>query len=327
MASGSRTREVGHGIYEVFLPLPMRPSVVNVWLIDGGTEWALIDTGMSTPESQSAFHEALETLGLPPTAIRKIICTHHHPDHFGTSAPLRARCQAEVFLHRLEVERVKGFLPQPRSPAAIAFFQRHGLPLERFAHVPTPGEFWATLYAPATPDRLLEDGDELRVGRCQIRVVWTPGHAPGHCCLYLPETKALIVGDHLLPKISPHVGVFPDGPTNPLGDYLESLDKVARLDVGIVLPAHGGIYEDHRRRVAQLRQHHEYRMLAALDAARARPRTAYDIAQEIFDFDELAPPQVQFPATFEALAHLELLVRQGRMEKVDENGPLLFRPI
>ncbi len=305
----------------------MRPSIVNVWLIDGGTEWALIDTGMRSPESQAAFREALATLGLAPTAIRKIVCTHHHPDHFGASALLRDLCQAEVFLHRLEVERVKGFLPQPRSPEVVAFFRRHGLPLERFAHVPSPGKFWANLYAPTTPDRLLEDGDELRIGRQRVRVVWTPGHAPGHCCFYFPETKALIVGDHLLPKISPHVGVFPDGPQNPLGDYLESLDKVARLDVATVLPAHGGIYGDHRRRVAQLRQHHDYRMLAALDAARTRPRTAYDVAQEIFGFDDLAPPQVQFPATFEALAHLELLVRQGRMARLEENEHLLFRPM
>ena len=327
MTTGSRTREVGNGIHEVFLPLPMRPSIVNVWLIDGGTEWALIDTGMSTPESHDAFREALNALRLEPTAIRKIVCTHHHPDHFGTSALLRDWCQAEVFLHRLEVERVKGFLPQPRSPEVIAFFLRHGIPLERFVHVPSPSEFWARLYAPVTPDRLLEDGEELRIGHQRLRVVWTPGHAPGHCCFLFPETKALIVGDHLLPKISPHVGVFPDGPKNPLGDYLDSLDKVARLDVATVLPAHGGIYEDHRRRVAQLRHHHEYRMLAALDAARATPRAAYDIAREIFDFDELAPPQVQFPATFEALAHLELLVLQGRMEKVDENDRLHFRSI
>jgi glyoxylase-like metal-dependent hydrolase (beta-lactamase superfamily II) len=304
----------------------MRPTIVNVWLIDGGTEWALIDTGMNTPESHTAFREALDTLGLAPRAIRKIVCTHHHPDHFGTSAALRDLCQAEVFLHRLEAERVKGFLPQPRSPETAAFFRRHGLQVERFAHVPSPGEFWKKLYEPTTPDHLIEDGDELRIGRQRIRVVWTPGHAPGHCCFHFPETKALIVGDHLLPKISPHVGVFPDGPKNPLGDYLESLDKVARLDVATVLPAHGGIYEDHRRRVAQLRQHHEYRMLAALDAARTRPRTAYDVAQEIFGFDELAPPQVQFPATFEALAHLELLVRQGRMERVEEEDRLLFRP-
>jgi glyoxylase-like metal-dependent hydrolase (beta-lactamase superfamily II) len=280
---------------------------------------------MRTEASMNTLREALDALDLCPTDIRKIVCTHHHPDHFGASQPLRDLCHAEVFLQPLEVERIPVLLPHTRSSNAATFFERNGFPLERFLHVPTPGEFWAGMYVPATPDQLLTDADELRVGGQILRVVWTPGHTPGHCCLYFPKTKALIAGDHLLPKISPHVGVYPDGPTNPLGDYLASLEKVARLDVEVVLPAHGGIYRDHRHRITQLIHHHEYRMLAAIDAARTRARTAYEIAQEIFDFTEDGPPQVQFPATFEALAHLELLVQQGRITKLESEARTHFR--
>ncbi len=318
MTSSAAVHEVAPGIHEVFLPLPMRPSIVNVWLIDGGSEWALVDTGMQTEASLAVLRAVMSGLGVDPTAVRKIICTHHHPDHFGTSGPLRELCQAEVFLHPLEIDRLRFYAPQPRSAEAAGFFRRHGIPLERFANVPTPGEIWAGLYNPSRVDQLLSDGDEIRVGSQLLRVVWTPGHAPGHCCFELPAVKALIVGDHLLPKISPHVGVYPDGPRNPLVDYLASLEKVARLDVNLILPAHGGIYRDHRRRVAQLRHHHEYRLLSTIDAARARPRTAYEIAQDIFDFDTEAPPQVQFPATFETLAHIELLVREGKLAHHDD---------
>jgi glyoxylase-like metal-dependent hydrolase (beta-lactamase superfamily II) len=326
VSTESRVREVAPGIYEVFLPLPMRPTIVNVWLVDGGGgEWALIDTGMRTDDSLHAFREALAILRLEPTAIRRVIGTHHHPDHFGTSGPLRDLCHAEVHLHGLEIDRMRTFLPQPRSPEAIGFFRRNGIPLERFAHVPSPAEFWAGLYAPIRPDHLIDDGDEIRVGTRTLRVVWTPGHSPGHCCLLFPAEKILIVGDHLLPKITPHIGVFPDGPTNPLRDYLASLEKVARLDVELVLPAHGGVYHDHRHRVDQLVHHHEYRMLAALDAARTRPLTAYEIAQQIFDFDLDAPPQIQFPATFESLAHLALLVDQGRLAAAEDDGCVRFR--
>lgn len=325
MTTESHVRAVRPGIYEVFLPLPMRPSIVNVWLIDGGEEWALVDTGMNIDESLNALRTALASMRLEPTAIRKIICTHHHPDHFGATAPLQELCGAEVFLHPLEIERIQTFLPHPRLPGALAFFQRNGLPIERFVNVPTPGEFWAGMYKPGGPDHHLRDGEELRVAKQTLQIIWTPGHAPGHCCVYLPDTRALIVGDHLLPKISPHVGVYPGGPTNPLGDYLASLDKVAALDVDVVLPAHGAVYRDHRRRVAQLRHHHEYRMLEAIDAVRSQPRTAYRIAQEIFEFDENAPIQVQFPATFEALAHVELLVRQGRLARVEDEDLLRFR--
>jgi glyoxylase-like metal-dependent hydrolase (beta-lactamase superfamily II) len=326
VTTSTTVREVAPGIHEVFLPLPMRPSIVNVWLIDGGDEWALVDTGMRTDESLAALESAMKAVGIEPTAVGKIISTHHHPDHFGTSAPLRERCQASVFLHPLEVDRIQTHLPQPRSPEAEVFFRRHGIPIERFVHVPTPGEFWAGLYAPATPDHLINDDDEIAVGRQRLRVIWTPGHAPGHCCFYLPSTKALIVGDHLLPKISPHVGVYPSGPPNPLADYLRSLDKVAALDVDLVLPAHGATYTDHRHRVRQLKHHHEYRLLAAIDALRARPRTAYDVAQEIFDFTIEAPVQIQFPATFETLAHLALLVEDGRIARTDEGEAILYHP-
>lgn len=325
MTAESTVRAVGRGVYEVFLPLPMRPTIVNVWLIDGGSEWALVDTGMNTDDSMNTLRAAFESLKLEPTAVRKIICTHHHPDHFGASGPLRDMCRADVFLHPLEGDRIQAFLPHRQLATVLPFFQRHGFPLERFINVPTPGEFWAGMYKPSNIDHPLKDGDEIRLGEQTLQIIWTPGHAPGHCCIHLPKTKTLIVGDHLLPKISPHVGVYPGGPTNPLGDYLASLDKVATLDVDLVLPAHGGIYSDHRHRVDQLRHHHEYRMLEAIDAARSQPRTAYEIAQELFEFDESAPPQVQFPATFEALAHLELLVQQGRLAKRDDEDRLLFR--
>jgi len=323
----SPPHEVASGIYHVPLPMPMRPSIVNVWLIDGGNEWALADTGMRTEESLAALRNALATLDLSPIAIGKIICTHHHPDHFGASAPLRDLCRAEVFLHGLDAERLRIFLPHPRSTEAEAFFKLNGIPPQSFANVPTPGEFWRDMYAPATPDHLINDGDELQIGDRDLQVVWTPGHTPGHCCFYCPRTKALIAGDHLLPRISPHVGVYPSGPLNPLADYLASLEKVAQLDVELVLPSHGGAFRDHRHRAAQLIHHHEYRMLAALDAIRAKPRTSYAIAKEIFHFTEKAPVQVQLPATFETPAHLELLARQGRVTKIEEGDLLRFRAV
>src|ERR1044072_3368101 len=94
-----KTREVSPGFHLVHLPLPMRPTIVNVYLVNGGSEWALIDTGMNTTESVAAFRAALEAIGCRPEWIRKIICTHHHPDHSRTSRPYRELRRAEDFLH------------------------------------------------------------------------------------------------------------------------------------------------------------------------------------------------------------------------------------
>ncbi|MGH7858601.1 MAG: MBL fold metallo-hydrolase, partial [Candidatus Binatia bacterium] len=160
-ASDVKVREVLPGFHLVHLPLPMRPTIVNVYLIDGGDEWALIDTGMRTEDSLAAFSAALDTVGCPPERIRKILCTHHHPDHFGTSGPFRERCRAEIFLHPLEVDRVSSFLPQPRSEETARFFRRNGIPLATFAGIPSPGDFWSGLYVPTKPDHLLVDGEEI----------------------------------------------------------------------------------------------------------------------------------------------------------------------
>src|SRR5207247_8316774 len=106
-------------------------------------------------------------------------------------------------------------------------------------------------------------------------VVWTPGHTPGHCCLLLLPERVLFVGDHLLPKITPHVGLWPGGPENPLGDFLASMDKIQGVDARLVCPAHGAVYEDHRRRARQLIDFHRVRQLAKLVLIRRRTRPAY----------------------------------------------------
>jgi glyoxylase-like metal-dependent hydrolase (beta-lactamase superfamily II) len=312
----AKVREVLPGFHLIYLPLPMRPTIVNVYLVDGGSEWALIDTGMHTPESLTAFRAALDQIGCRPERIRKIVCTHHHPDHFGTSGPYRELCHAEVFLHPLELERVANFLQQARNEERARFFGRNGIPMEDFAKVPTLGEFWKGRYEPATPDHRLQDGDRIPVGERELHVVWTPGHSPGHCVMYFRREKVAVVGDHLLPKITPHVGIISENAGDPLGDFLASLRKVGDLDVDTVLPAHGAVYHEHRKRVAQLIEFHEYRMEVMLDIVRGRPGTAYDVALEAFDLSPQSPYQQQFPATFETLAHLEHMRLEGRTEKI-----------
>ena len=320
-----KTREVLPGFHLVYLPLPMRPTIVNVYLVNGGSEWALIDTGMNTSDSVSAFRAALDAVGCAPQSIKKIVCTHHHPDHFGTSQPYREFCHAKVFLHPLEAARVARFLPQPRSPEAVRFFVRNGIPIDSFAKVPSLGEFWKGMYEPARPDHALSDRQRITVGERELEAVWTPGHSPGHCVMYFRREKVAIVGDHLLPKITPHVGIMSEDAGDPLGDFLDSLRKVGELDVETVLPAHGAVYADHRKRVAQLVEFHDYRMEAMLDIVRGRPRTAYDVALEAFDLTPQSPFQQQFPATFETLAHLEHMRLQGRTERIDRDDTVVWR--
>jgi glyoxylase-like metal-dependent hydrolase (beta-lactamase superfamily II) len=323
--SEPKHREVQPGVYLLHLPLPMKPTIVNVYLVRGGDEWALIDTGMNTDDSKRALQEILASIGVAPTRIRRILCTHHHPDHFGASAFLKQLTGAELHLHPLEYEKSLTFAPGERTEEAGRFFRAQGIPVDRFVHIPSPAQFWSGMYAPTRQDHDLSDGEVIRVGEREIEVIWTPGHSVGHCVLYLRRERLMIVGDHLLPKITPHVGYFPGTAGDPLGDFLDSQRKVQRFDVDEVLPAHGGVYRDHIHRANQIIQHHHYRMDVMLDIIKARPAPAYDIARQAFSFDLDAPLSYQFPATFETLAHLRHMVTLGRAASDEVDGVLTWR--
>lgn len=321
-----KIREVHAGVFLIHLPLPMRPTIVNVYLVRGGDEWALVDTGMNTSDSLAAFRDALDAISLRPEKIRKIICTHHHPDHFGAARPLKELTGAAVHLHEQEYERSHFFSgPRDRPLWITEYFRAVGLPLHLFGQVPSPHEFWASLYAPTEPDVFLQEGGVLRVGDRDLEVVWTPGHAPGHCVLYLRRERLMIVGDHLLPKITPHVGWVPGMEGNPLGDFLRSQRKVQGYDVELVLPAHGPVFADHRHRASQIIHHHEARLQEMVDLLRKRPHTPYDIARQVFGLELESSIAVQFPATFETLAHLEYLRHDGRVESEASFGQITYR--
>lgn len=321
-----KVREVASGIYQIYLPLPMRPSIVNVYLVRDGDEWALIDTGMHSEDSIATFKAVLAEVACPPSAIRKLLCTHHHADHFGTSRAYKELTGAEVYLNPLELPRMERMQSMAQVPEAVAFFRSHGVPLPESpdGQLPVPGRYFGPLYAPVIPDHHLNDGDTLRIGDREVVVVWTPGHTAGHCCFYFPADKVFIVGDHLLPKITPHVGVYFSGPDNPLQDFLDSQRKVQQLDVELVLPAHGAVFKDHRYRAQQIIQHHRFRLQAMHDAIKGHGRTAHDIALEVFDIRPDLPIFHQMAATFETLAHLHLLMYDGKVQRLEEDGKVRF---
>jgi glyoxylase-like metal-dependent hydrolase (beta-lactamase superfamily II) len=320
-----KLREVLPGIFLLHLPLPMKPTIVNVYLVRGGDEWALIDTGMHSADSIAVFRSCLDEVGCAPEQVRAIICTHHHPDHFGTSRAYKELTGATLYLHRAEYERSQSFLPSDRPADAVRFFLAHGIPLSRFANVPRPSDIWGGLYVTAPPDVYIDDGDVIEVGDRRLEVVWTPGHAPGHCVIYLPAERAMIVGDHLLPKITPHVGVGPGSTGNPLGDFIASQRKIQAFDVDLVLPAHGGVFPDHRRRANQIIQHHHARLQDILDIVRRQSHHAYDVARHAFSFDSDSPLTYQFPATFETLAHLEYLRHEGQVTTAERDAQVFWQ--
>jgi len=324
VSEDGKTRVLADGVVQVFLPLPFKPTIINVYLVRAGDGWTLVDTGMHTGDSRRAMDAALAEHGIAPTDITRIVCTHHHIDHYGTSGPYRDLTHAQVLLHALEAEKAAG--SATATGENEAWNARLGVPtVPPHKRMPSPSLAFGTVYSPAIPDALLADGDEIPLGDGRhFDVVWTPGHTPGHCCLLLQPDGILFVGDHLLPKITPHVGMYPGGPENPLGDFLNSHEKIKRLEARLVCPAHGGVYEDHRRRASQLIDFHRVRKMTMHDAIRRRPLTPYEVALEAFAISPDNRFQVM-AATSETLAHLELLRLEGRALKAEENGVLRYR--
>ncbi|HVN88558.1 MAG TPA: MBL fold metallo-hydrolase [Candidatus Binataceae bacterium] len=328
----AKIAEVHPGIYEIFLPLPMRPTIINVYLVDCHGAWTLIDTGMNTADSIATLEDAFRQVGTKVEDLHTLIGTHHHVDHFGSSITLKKRSGARAYLHQLESERINRILtfgPPSSRPDAVEFFRTNGFPIDK--HPPEgmrPVWFGTEMYSPLEkPDKYLNDGDQITVGDRTFEIIWTPGHAPGHCVVYLRKEKVLIVGDHLLPKITPHVGLYPSAPTgNPLGDFINSQVKVQRFDVELVLPAHGGVFQDHRHRSNQLIEHHRYREAEMLDLVRRKPKCAFDVASQVFG-DEDRPIVHVMAATFETLAHLEMARIEGRAKLVQRDGLNLYQAV
>jgi glyoxylase-like metal-dependent hydrolase (beta-lactamase superfamily II) len=328
---GAKAREVARGVVELFLPLPSKPTIINVYLIDcGDGSWALVDTGVALPASRAAFHGALQDLGIDTAAVTHLLATHHHPDHFGASRAYQAEVGGTVHIHPAEVERIEYTLAAGPEDM-VAHSRRHGIPIPAEpADAPRPMQVWAGTFQPATDiQHLLRDGEVLTIGRRRLRVVWTPGHTPGHCCFLDLDDRVLFVGDHLLPRITPHVGVYATGPQNPLADFLASQEKVAGLDVRLVCPAHGAVFTDHRHRTRQLIAHHEVRAREMWDVLKAGPASAYQVARRAFDwvFENVQDRFQAGAAVMETIAHLELLRGRGAVRREDVAGVWEYRAV
>jgi glyoxylase-like metal-dependent hydrolase (beta-lactamase superfamily II) len=175
---------------------------------------------------------------------------------------------------------------------------------------------------------VLEDGDQILVGGYSFRCISTPGHSMGHTCLYEPEKKILVAGDHILFDITPNIQCWFED-YNPLKNYLASLDKVNNLDVELVLPGHRSLMSDHKKRIAELKEHHRTRLEEVLSILGNETLTAYEVASQMSwdikcDCWEDFPRAQKWFATGEAIAHLRYLEREGVIVRKDKGGAIAF---
>lgn len=319
-------QEVLPGVFRMAVPLPHSPlKATNSYLILDDKRSLVVDTAFNRHECRDAFLSLLHEAGKSPDEVDYFI-THLHADHMGLAASL-ARNGTVIYFNEPD-------LPLARPDDAYwdwmgRIYEEHGLPLadSREAMARHPGR----IYGPESdfPYTLVHDGDVLKKGKYTLRCVQTTGHTPGHMCLLLQEPNVLLCGDHILGDITPNITMW-TGMTDPLGEYLSSLDLVAGLHVSRALTGHRSLVDDCAARIEELKQHHRLRLeevIAALrdgeqDAATVTPRISWDLRYE--RWDDVHPVQKLF-ATGEAIAHLQHLEAQGTAVSEKRDGRILYR--
>jgi glyoxylase-like metal-dependent hydrolase (beta-lactamase superfamily II) len=309
--------EVASGIFRLELPMPFELRHVNVYLLRDGDRYTLIDTGLQTQESRETLNRKLEEMNVPVERISRILITHIHPDHFGLASELRERARAELVIHRLEVA-----LMEPRYARAedlvhdvAEWLSKNGVPDAEAEFIKTASLAAREFVSVVEPDTLLEGAERLPIGDSELAVIWTPGHSPGHCCFYWPARRVLFSGDHLLPKISPNIGLHPQSGADPLDDYLASLQRIRQLDLDLVVPAHGDPFRDHRGRIDEIVHHHDERKGVLVKLTRDGARSGWQLAGELFHGIRDRNVFQQRLALQETLAHCQSLAVEGRLRK------------
>ncbi|MER5666995.1 MBL fold metallo-hydrolase [Streptomyces mirabilis] len=335
----------GGGVRSIRVPIPDNPlGTTLVHLVDTDLGPVLIDTGWDDPASWDALAAGLTACGVSVAEVHGVVITHHHPDHHGLSGKVREASGAWIAMHALDtaiVRRTRENRPDRWFSYMADKLASSGAPEEHVALLRAARTARLSTglpaFAPALPDREIVPGELLDLAGRRLRAIWTPGHTPGHVCLHLEETHPaalpgngrLFSGDHLLPRITPHIGLYedPDDATvaDPLGDYLDALERVGRLNPAEVLPAHQHAFTDAPGRVRELLAHHEDRLTGLL-ALLSTPLTSWQLAERM----EWNRPWDQIPftsrniAVSEAEAHVRRLVKLGRAEAVTGSDPVTY---
>lgn len=266
---------IQEGLWRIPLRMRTNPPYVNVYLVRSAGAWLLVDTGPPGEDSWQELAGALSACGVPPERIGAIVLTHAHPDHIGHASALRELTGAPVWLHPADRAMLLDIVARP--PEIREILVAAGTPEEMWpeveaAHARLTGHFRPL---PGTLDLSEDSAFETCLG--PLRVIHTPGHAPGHCCL---EAGGVVLsGDHVLPDMLPHAGFIPG--QDALGDYLDTIPRLLLLEVRLVLPSHGLPFDGWRAWLERARQTH-LRRLARVEALRAEGRTPHEMVRTMW---------------------------------------------
>ncbi len=315
MPAQPRGEKVLPGVYRLRLPLPW-PGVphCNAWAVADGDGFVLFDTGMHQPDSMANLERALAMCNLRLADARLVVCTHAHSDHCGQAPTIAQAAGCEVWMHPNHAHLTRMVEdPDAVFDRRVEVARQSGVPeepLQRYAS--DRSQRGTGIAGPIEPDRDLLDGVTIATDLGEWIAYETPGHAPSHVCLFQPERRVLISGDHLLGRISLYFdyGYSPD----PVGEFLHSLDVVEKLDARLCLAGHGRTFTDVQAHINGNHKLVDERLQSVLKAVSEAELTAFEVVPHVYG-NALSSDNAHWLLS-KILAYLTHLQAVGKVQRI-----------
>ena len=325
-------------VYQIKIDVPFQVKFVCCYIFKINGKNVLIDAGFNSPAWRKIFLQQINSIGLNIEDIDVCIITHNHLDHIGLIQEFkRKNPNLEIVMHDITNKTLKWETDKSNTEEiekeAIEIsikMKNYGLSEEERLRIVQFFTYWPKLRNYQIPDKIVHDDDKLLN---DLEIIWTPGHSFGHICIFDAKRKYLFSGDHILSRITPHIGnfVIPDflaaeyanyNFNNVLEQYLQSLDRIDSLNPEIIFPAHQEIIYNPHERISEIKEHHTNRLNEISKVIKNNPLTPRKISQIHFgeDLDEIN----SFMALSEVLGHLFYLEDLGKIEKIEKNGKFYY---
>jgi glyoxylase-like metal-dependent hydrolase (beta-lactamase superfamily II) len=316
--------EILPNLYRIEIPLPRNPlRALNSYAIKSPERSLIIDTGWNEEACMNAMQAGLKKLAID---IEKsdFFITHLHADHMGLLSRLTTE-RSTIYFNQPDADR---FNSGPIWDEFLDYARLNGFPEDELQAVFRSHPGFKFKSEGKLPFSILKEDDTVAVGEYRFRCIATPGHTRGHMCLYEPEKKVLVSGDHILRDITPTIQLWSDE-WNSLEEYLASLGKVYKYDVELVLPGHRSIFRNCWERIEELKNHHQERLREIISILESGPQNAFQVASQMswditYDSWDLFPVSQKWFAIGEAISHLRYLEAKGTVERRSEAGKRVF---
>ena len=326
-----------NGVHRIAIDTPWPLGWVSIYIFKIDDSYVMYDAGLDMISWKRLFFSELKKLNISLTDIDYCFVSHSHMDHYGLVRRFKQKnpniqiITSDITHNAIEWESDPNNYDEIMDIAKgnAKLMRKYGMNEKQTDQLIEWSTFWQRFGKPLKPDRILQDDEEISFTTNKLKMIWTPGHSLGHMCIFDERNRHLFSGDHILSRITPHIGNFLVNPILDIeydfGDilkhYLESLDRIDNLNAKILFPAHQDIIFEPHERIVELKKHHENRLNDMANIIKNKPLTPLEISQIHFgDLDDMNMAM----AILETLGHLIYLENTNKIERIEKDDKILF---